>query len=257
MVPRRRLGLALITAIWVIASGLTLAQPPAGLTADQERRAPTESPGSTERRRTRTEGPRRDADLALVGVIVREEGVPLAIIEDRQSKRQGVYKVGALVRGARVTRILEDRVVLTFADEEVELRLAGATGDGPPAPPPIAAAVPEPAVGAPVSPPSHQPGVPHLERATLDRLLGMPDAIMDATPLEEGVGVKVTQVRRSTLFEVLGLRKGDVIRSVNGRFPGASVTVPQAIQQGLETGMIRLEVERDGKHDVRYIQIER
>lgn len=205
----------------------------------------------------RSEGPRKASDLALVGLIVREGGAPIAVIEDRRSKKQGLYKVGALVGGGRLARILEDRIVLVFTDGEVELRLAGTPSGVSPAPPAGPATVIVEA--SPPSPPpdSTESGsyrMPGIERAALETLIRSPDLIMQVTPHEER-GVRVGEVRTATLFDLMGLRKGDVIRSVNGLAPGSTVPLPRAIEQAIPAGLLRLEVERKGKVDIKYLQI--
>lgn len=222
--------------------------------------APAPAPGAVETparppRPTRAPGPQRDADLALVGVVVRQDGQPLAIIEDRGTRKQTLYKLGALVRGGRVTSIAEDRVVLTFTGGDVELRLAtspsGTTAaTQSPAPPTVAAAPSVPVVAA--TPPVND-HFQQIDRATLGRFLGALDLVTGVTAVDGGV--KVADVRGASLFQALGLSKGDLIKNVNGKVPGAGGSLSQVIQQAAQQGMMRFELQRDGRPDVKYLQI--
>lgn len=212
----------------------------------------TKSPGA--------EGLRRASDLALIGLIIREGAEGIAVIEDRRTKRQSLYRVGALVGGGRLREILPDRVKLAFSDGEIELRLAGTPGVAASAPPPLGplVVVPSPVPSPPPRVP--EPGAeasspfPRIDRAHLDELIRSPDLVMNVTPVEER-GVQVGDVRKSSLFEILGLRKGDIIRNVNGKVPGAAAPLPQVIEQAAQGGMLRFELERNGRMDVKYIPI--
>lgn len=213
----------------------------------------TKSPGA--------EGLRKASDLALIGLIIREGAEGIAVIEDRRTKRQGLYRVGALVGGGRLTEILPDRVKLAFNDGEVELRLAGTPGGAAPVPPPPGPLVVVPPPGPSPPPPVHgQAGAetsssfPGIDRTHLEELIRAPDLVMNVTPVEDR-GVQVGDVRKSSLFEILGFRKGDIIRNVNGKVPGAAAPLPQVIEQAVEGGMLRFHLERNGQTDVKYIQI--
>jgi hypothetical protein len=71
-----------------------------------------------------------DAGLALVGVVVPEGGTSFAVIEDPGEPRPRFYRVGASVKGGRITAILVDRVAIEFDGTETHLRLATPVGGG-------------------------------------------------------------------------------------------------------------------------------
>jgi hypothetical protein len=72
------------------------------------------------------------AQIILVGVVIPEDGEPMAIVEDPHTHEQAIHTLGDQIGGVRLAKILRDRVVLSSGDVVVEVRLAG------PAPPPPA-----------------------------------------------------------------------------------------------------------------------
>jgi type II secretory pathway component PulC len=249
------LGLALAEA-----RGVAVAQAPPAPTSDSERPEAEPDPSSP------ASEPESDAtgiamEFALVGLIVREGEESQAIIEVRETGRQEFYKVGMPLGDGRVASILDDRVILAFDRGKVELRLAGTPGAGTAGLPPSPGAVrvvpgSEPSPPPPVRPPLSAPGVgfSQVERTHLNELLRAPDLLMHVTPLERE-GVRVEEVRSSGLFDILGLKKGDVIRNVNGRVPGVGEPLPRVIEQAGRTEVLRFELDRDGVMDARYLQI--
>lgn len=245
---------------WIaaLALGVVVVAGAAGLAAGQGP-APTAPPAAPLPARPAREAP---ADLALVGVIVKEGDESIAIIADRRAQKQGTYRVGAVVGGARITAILPDRVRLVLADGEAELRLAGTPGGGTPLPP---AAAPGPVVVVPDQPrppaltgppPPSDPRFQRVDRATIEHLLNAQELLTEVAPLEDP-GVRVVDVKQGGLLQTLGLRKGDVIRSINGRPVGQAAPLSQAVEQAAQVGVIRVELERGGRMDVRYLQVGR
>jgi hypothetical protein len=49
----------------------------------------------------------------LVGMVLRQHGESFAIIQDPQTGRTEFYPLGSDVKGAKLSRILSDRIVLT------------------------------------------------------------------------------------------------------------------------------------------------
>lgn len=201
----------------------------------------------------------RDLDLAIVGVVIPDGGEPFAVVEDVRTRKQAMYRTGASLGGGRIVKILEDRLVLALPDGDVELRLAGAPGIGgaPDRSPRLATSVSE--APASVAAPRAWPEDPRgrfrqIDRDMLDTLIQGTEAATDVIPMPQQ-GVRVSQVRPGGLFQALDLRKGDVIRSVNGQPLRSRLPLSTALEQATSTGMLRLELERGGRHDVKYLQI--
>lgn len=74
-----------------------------------------------------------DRRFVLVGVVLGHRAGPIAVIEDRHTGQDALYRVGDLIEGAAVVAITADRAVLRAGELEVELRLAASPPqrDGP------------------------------------------------------------------------------------------------------------------------------
>ena len=203
------------------------------------------------------ESQRRVSTLTVIGVIIRDGGDALAILEDRITRKQNVYRVGAMIASGRITEILPDRIRFAFPDGIVDLRRTTGATDVAVAPAP-AADPPPPATPQAVGfvPPNSDPDrrFQIVESAALDRFLGMPD-IANLGVIRNQGGLQVGEVTSSSLLGLLGLRKGDIIRNVNGRTPGADASLSQVLQREIPSGMLRFQYQRDGRMDVRYLQV--
>jgi len=157
--------------------------------------------------------------LELYGTIAGEDGRGYAIIEERDKKKQRLYKVGDKVAGATIVKIARNAVVLRMGDRDQVLKkketvtqragrrpVAGTPG---PAPSPGAAPRPQasPRSGTPVSP------------SDLASLLTQARVIPNVTAGTSGKpdGVVISEIQPGSLFENAGLVNGDVIHEVNGR----------------------------------------
>lgn len=110
---------------------------------------------------------RSGLEIVLVGTIGGSEGTHRAIILDKKSRKQDLYKEGDEVKGANIKEILRGKVILDVQGKEELLDMAEAATvrpavKGPPAPrqtpqagaPPGPVAQPEAGMGPPVSMPA-------------------------------------------------------------------------------------------------------
>lgn len=256
--------LALTLGLGVLPANVVLAEPPRGAevgatSSGAVRGQPAGGSPATPaaaKPAPRIEGAGIEADLALVGVIIREDGESLAVVEDRKAKRQTFYKVGASLAGATVKTILPDRVVLAFADGEVQLRLVGTPGEPVqlgPRPNPVTPAPVDVTQAAAVS--TVAPGFARVERSLVEHLSRSQELYTHVTMLPNG-GAQLGEVRQGGLLHALGLRKDDVIRSVNGRFIGQNLTLASVVEQAIQSQVIRIEYVRAGQPAVRYVAVQ-
>jgi type II secretory pathway component PulC len=196
-----------------------------------------------------------ELDLLLLGtVVIPEDGKALAIIQIGDKGEQTLYRLGDIVEGARVTKILRDSVTLTFADSEVELRLVGDTGGTPLA----AAILPGDDAQPQLSKSEH--GFWQVEQENLNDLSGVPEILSDVQYMG-GEGATVIKVRANGILHKLGLQQGDIILTANSQFLGKDLSLQQALVQssmGEPMGhpMLRLEVDRQGELNVHYYQFD-
>ncbi|MGE5789422.1 MAG: type II secretion system protein N [Syntrophaceae bacterium] len=163
--------------------------------------------------------------LDLYGTIAGEDGKGYAIIEERDKKRQRLYKVGDRVGGATIVRITRNAVVLRMGDRDQvlkkkEIASAGNSRQARPgvaaqqAPPVTPGAAPSPR--APSRPPA---GGPPGSATDLAGLLTQARVTPNVTAGSPGKtdGVIINEIQPGSLFENVGLVNGDVIQEVNGK----------------------------------------
>ena len=157
--------------------------------------------------------------LDLYGTIAGEDGKGYAIIEERDKKRQRLYKVGDSVAGATILRIARNAVVLRVGDrEQVLKKKETAMRGGSRTPAAFPAARPG---SAPAPRPSARPstGGPAGPAGDLASLLTQARVTPNVTAGSPGKadGVIINEIQAGSLFETVGLVNGDIIQEVNGR----------------------------------------
>ncbi len=175
--------------------------------------------------------------LDLYGTIAGEDGKGYAIIEEKDKKRQRLYKVGDQISGATIVKIMRNAVVLRMGEKDQVLkkketvtqrgeRRPVATPSAPPAGPPT----PSPSPGlspVPAPVPGMEPPRPQArpQRGTpgsssdLANLLTQARVVPNTAAGASGKpdGVVINEIQPGSLFENAGLVNGDVIQEVNGR----------------------------------------
>ena len=142
-----------------------------------------------------------------------------AVIEDLETHRQELYRVGDVIRGARIVGIAWDRVTLEQSGQEATLELAppgerhasraedGATA--PPAQPP--ATIRRTGADAFI--------VDRRELAgAVDNMSGLMTQLRAVAEVADGrpAGFRLFQIKEDSIFHRLGLQDGDVVQRVNG-----------------------------------------
>ena len=159
--------------------------------------------------------------IDLYGTIAGEEGRGYAIIEERDKKKQRLYKVGDRVAGAVIVKILRNAVVLRVGEKDQVLKKKEIVARGanrlPAAamPAPAQAPAPEASPRPQARPPQAPPGSP----ADLASLLTQARVTPHVTAGSSGKpdGVVINEIQPGSLFENVGLANGDIIQEVNGR----------------------------------------
>jgi general secretion pathway protein C len=163
--------------------------------------------------------------LDLYGTIAGEGGRGYAIIEERDKKRQRLYKVGDKVAGATIVKIMRNAVVLRLGEKDQVLKKKeiASTGSERRALPGMASQeTPPSAPGATPRPrPLSRPPAagPSGSAADLAGLLTQARVIPNVTAGSSGKpdGVIINEIQPGSLFESAGLVNGDVIQEVNGK----------------------------------------
>ena len=185
--------------------------------------------------------------LDLYGTIAGEDGRGYAIIEERDKKKQRLYKVGDRVAGATIVKILRNAVVLRVGENDQVLKKKETVARGSNRLP--AAAPPGPAPGAAPRPQARPPQAPPGSPPDLASLLTQARVTPHVTAGSSGKpdGVVINEIQPGSLFESVGLVNGDVIQEVNGRaVTGVADLV--AMYRDLKPGLnLSVKVTRAGR----------
>ena len=191
--------------------------------------------------------------LDLYGTIAGEDGRGYAIIEERDKKKQRLYKVGDRVAGAAIVKILRNAVVLRVGENDQVLKKKEIVARGSnrlpaaalPGPAPAPAAAPRPQARPPQAPP---PGSPSDLASLLTQARVTPHVTAGSSGKPDGV--VINEIQPGSLFESVGLVNGDVIQEVNGRaVTGVADLV--AMYRDLKPGLnLSVKVSRAGRQVV-------
>jgi len=175
--------------------------------------------------------------LGLVGTFVVDGQAPYAIIEDQKKKVQDVFDLGQMVfNEAKLLTILADRVEIERHGQRETLLLE----DGP---------------GARSD---YKDGVATLENdeyivdeGELDRALeNLPLLLTQARAVPyfadgKAVGLRLFAIKSGSLYEKIGLRNGDILKTLNGNNLGDISQAMQLFEKLKNERSIALRVERN------------
>ncbi len=181
--------------------------------------------------------------LALWGTVTAaSENASYAVIENKKTREQSLFQVGDQVEGATIRKIDRSQVILRVNGQDqilaVDITRAPATLSK------MVLPEPEPAVLQKGSSLQEQAetGVPSLMRQARIRPFfsdGKPD------------GLLLYGIRNDSVFQQIGLRNGDIIKSINGSDTLSAqdaVTIYQSLDASLEEiSDIRFTIMRRGK----------
>lgn len=160
--------------------------------------------------------------LKLWGTAVFDRGTSFSIIEDLGARKQGVYGINETVPGNATVKTIEwDRVILAHngKDEILELE-EPKTALGPARTVAHAPAAAPAATGAGIQQVSENEfNVPKSEVDSALENMSQLFTQIRAVPHFEGgqsIGFRLFAIRRGSLFDRIGLKNGDIIRSING-----------------------------------------
>jgi general secretion pathway protein C len=196
--------------------------------------------------------------LKLWGVALYENGHSYSIIEDLGARKQGVYGVDDEVPGGATVKGIEwDKVVLLHGGKDEILALEKGTAL-PGAPVAAAAPAGQPAGGSIQATGENEFTVDRREvDAALENMSQLFTQIRAVPHFEGGqsVGFRLFAIRRGSLFDRIGLKNGDIIRSINGsemNDPSKAVALLQELRNAgnLEVGIIRNQQQQDIRYTI-------
>lgn len=188
-----------------------------------------------------------DLQLTLWGTIAGGGPNAWAVIEEKKTRKQSLYKVGDVIENATLTHVLRNKVVLNLngKDQILEIKDEPNKGGRIPARPSRRMAEPSADDG-----PAKKITV---ERSMIDESLRDINKLMKDVRIRphfkngEPDGLIVSGIRGDSVFKKLGLRNGDIIMGVDGK-QIESVDDAMKLYGGLKNmDNMKVEIKRRGR----------
>jgi general secretion pathway protein C len=183
---------------------------------------------------------RSNLNITITGVASRKVGGCALVVV--QGQPEAAYCVGEeLTPGVRLESVQADRIVILRNGVREWVTMKDAEG------------VPG-TIAAPVQPIVRSlPDRQVVDRRQLQQQMGRPEFLSQALIVPNpGGGFLVREVQSGSLYEKLGLRPGDVIRSANGQVLNSMDEVMRMYQQFGTAERITVDVQRQGRAETLY-----
>jgi general secretion pathway protein C len=185
--------------------------------------------------------------VRLVGTIVGESEVSLAIIEDVGTKEQRLYHVDDIVSGdAKLIEVTRNEVTFLRGSVRESLAVQDENAAGQTAPQ-SAAPAPRPTVSQNNWVLDKQEVTAALEN--LPQLLTKARVVPNLSPEGKNDGFRVVSISPSSFYERIGLRNGDVIQRINGVEVKDPQTFMQVFNQLKDESNITMDLMRNSQKE--------
>jgi general secretion pathway protein C len=151
--------------------------------------------------------------LKLWGTVTGDTQQSYAVIEDTPKREQNLYRVGDSIQDATIKAILRAKVVLAVNGRDEVLAMEELQQGGP-ASRSIPSGSPRP---IPASPPAGTQRV-SLRRTMIDEAIQDVSKLMTEIKIQPNeAGLALSDIKPNSIFRRMGLRNGDVLKSVDGQ----------------------------------------
>jgi general secretion pathway protein C len=184
---------------------------------------------------------RTELQLTLWGTIAGAGDMAWAIIEDKATRSQGLYKVGDMVQNATLTHVFRNKVVLNLngKDQILETVEGDSAGGG--------------GMAGPMGSGESGGGKISVDKNTINESLKDINSLMKDVRIRphfsngQSDGLIVSGIRGDSVFKKLGLRNGDIIMGVDGS-KIESVDDAMKLYSGLKNMQnMKIEIKRRGQ----------
>ena len=192
---------------------------------------------------TRTSQPppvKTKLNLRLVGTNVSAGRSPFAIIEEKSKRKQDVFEINESIFGkAKLTEIFPEYVRLEHGGKIEALYLEDGSSsptssgsDGPPSDDQSSFSIPEEELS--------------------EALANLPKLLVQARAVPyfrngESIGMRLFAIKRGSLYEKLGLKNGDIIRSINDTSLSDPAQALKLFEELKDQRSIEVTLERTGQ----------
>jgi general secretion pathway protein C len=190
----------------------------------------------------------------LVGTITGSQSHSWAILQEKGSRRQQIYRIRGDIDGGRILSVSRNQILIERQGKREILGLSEEGSRLQPQAQPRQPAGPSSSRGAEVQKLSANRYL--VNREDVSAAVGDINRFMTQARLKphfemgRPVGYSVSEIVPGSLMEKLGLRNNDVIKKVNGMSVNRPEEVMQAYAQLQRDSNIEVEVERGGRSEV-------
>jgi general secretion pathway protein C len=189
--------------------------------------------------------------LALLGTVVTDtRETAVAVIEETDKRKQGLYRVGDSVKDAVLKVILRGKVVLRVGDKDEILTMEESSSSRTSSP------APQRAVSSSRTSTRTQPRVSTrtIRRSDITRSMSDINALLSQAQVrshtsEDGSpdGLSINNIKAGSIYAKMGLRNGDVVQGVSGN-PITSPDDVLSLYEELKSGSsVSIQIIRSGR----------
>jgi len=186
--------------------------------------------------------------VALLGTVSGDQRSAVAVIEETDKRKQGLFRVGDSVQNAIVKMILRAKVVLRVGEKDEILTMeepssAKRSRGGKPSPSPLPQFQPEPEEDQTVT----------VSRAEIEKNLKDVNTLLSQARIRphfkdgKADGLAVYQIQKDSILSTLGLRNGDIVQGVDDALiqsPDDIISIYRKLESGSE---ISIRINRRGQ----------
>ena len=185
--------------------------------------------------------------IALLGTVTGDKQTAVAVIEERDKRRQGLYRVGDSVQDAIVRMILRGKVVLRVGDKDEILTMEESSSQR--------------ASSSSTEKEGRAPRAPRrgtsitVKRSDIEKSLEDINKLLSQARIRphftdgSADGLAFSNIKAGSIFKKMGLRNGDIVQGVDDR-PIESPDDVLSLYEKLESeSSISLQINRKGRQE--------
>jgi len=189
---------------------------------------------------------KEELSIALLGTVAGNSKVSRAIIEDLETNISGLFKVGDSIGNASIENIEKDAVVVLHQGQRKTVHL-GAKGSKQYQADKMKSMVARNSTPANEGDQQDEPPKTAAEKLRYAATM-LPKAVIQPYAVEGKVeGLRLTGLEKIRYMEDIGLRNGDVIRTVNGHRLTSKQKAFQISRKARSQAVVSIELMRDNK----------
>ncbi|UCH00842.1 MAG: PDZ domain-containing protein [Deltaproteobacteria bacterium] len=181
--------------------------------------------------------------LALLGTVVGDQQSAVAVIEEIDKKKQGLYRAGDSVQSAIVRKILRGKIILRVKDRDEILTIEeGAASRAE--------------KEYPKSKPIKKSSTIMVGRSDLEESISNIHQLLSQVRIRphfrdgKADGLAITNIKPGSIFAKLGLRNGDVVQGINGRDIKSPDDVLEVYNKLKSGSQVALQISRGGRQRI-------